>query len=73
MTSLPTARRAGAKRQARVDYLAFYCTSCGRAGYAARCSTCAGVLCVDSAACHPRHQSREYVTQRPINLRRSAR
>jgi hypothetical protein len=68
-----SARRAGAKLQARVDYLAFYCAACGRVGYAARCSVCAEVVCVDRGRCQPRHQSQEYVAQRPINLRRAAR
>jgi hypothetical protein len=69
--ALPSARRAGAKRQARVDYLTFYCAACGRVGYASRCSTCAEVVCVDRASCHSRHQSREYVAQSPISVRRA--
>jgi hypothetical protein len=71
MRSLPSARRAGATRQARVDYSAVYCSSCGRTGHAGRCSTCAAVVCVDRGSCHPRHQSREYVAQSPISVRRA--
>jgi hypothetical protein len=66
--SLPSTRRANAKRQARPDYLSFYCTACGRVGYAARCSTCAEVVYVDRASCHSRHQSREYIAQRSISV-----
>lgn len=54
-----SARRAGAERLAIVDYLAIYCATCGRVGYAARCgSGCAKIVCVDRGSCHPGHHPR---------------
>jgi hypothetical protein len=56
----PSARRAGAPpRHAPVDYTAVWCSSCGRAGYAVRCSVCAKIVCTDRGSCHPKHSPRE--------------
>ena len=71
--SFPSARRAGAQRHAIVDYASIYCGTCGRVGFASRCSACAAVVCVDSAACHPRHRSREYAEERAVRAPRVAR
>ena len=63
--SFPSARRAGAQRHAIVDYASVYCGTCGRVGFASRCSTCAQIVCVDRASCHRSHHPRERVEQLP--------
>jgi len=65
---LPSARRVGATRQAPIDYSSVYCSKCGRIGFAARCSACAAIVCVDWGSCHTRHYPREYIAM-PIGVK----
>lgn len=67
--SAPSPRRTNAKRLKPVDFCSFRCAACGRVGFSTGCPVCGEVLCVDSGACHPRHQPCEYVAKKPINVR----